>query len=76
MDVKKCQFRSPAYCTPTKLCSKRRAGWPDIADKAGDVGTNDMLVSDVIQTNETQVWFIAEHLVDGPLVHADRRDAR
>lgn len=36
----------------------------------GDDGTNDLLVSDVIRTNESQVWFIAEHLVDGPLVQA------
>ena len=38
---------------------------------AGDDGTNDLLVSDVIRTNETQVWFVAEHMVDGPLVHDD-----
>ncbi|WP_422928791.1 Dps family protein [Singulisphaera sp. PoT] len=37
----------------------------------GDDGTNDMLVSDVIRTNELQVWFIAEHLVDTPTVKAD-----
>lgn len=37
----------------------------------GDDGTNDMLVSDVIRTNELQVWFIAEHLVDAPPVKAD-----
>jgi starvation-inducible DNA-binding protein len=37
----------------------------------GDDGTNDLLVSSVIRTNEMQVWFVAEHLVDGPLVHAD-----
>jgi starvation-inducible DNA-binding protein len=36
----------------------------------GDDGTNDLLVSDVIRTNELQVWFLAEHLVDVPLVHA------
>jgi starvation-inducible DNA-binding protein len=36
----------------------------------GDDGTNDLLVSNVIRTNEMQVWFVAEHLVDGPLVHA------
>ena len=41
------------------------------AAEEGDDGTNDLLVSNVIRTNETQVWFIAEHLVDGPLVHAD-----
>ena len=42
------------------------------AAEAGDDGTNDLLVSDVIRTNELQVWFIAEHLVDVPLVRADR----
>jgi starvation-inducible DNA-binding protein len=34
----------------------------------GDDGTNDILVSDVIRTNELQAWFVAEHLVDTPLV--------
>src|SRR5580700_1202848 len=41
------------------------------ADESGDDGTNDLLVSDVIRTNELQVWFLAEHLVDVPLVKAD-----
>jgi starvation-inducible DNA-binding protein len=41
------------------------------ATDEGDDGTNDLLVSSVIRTNEMQVWFVAEHLVDGPLVHAD-----
>ena len=41
------------------------------ASKIGDDGTNDLVVSDVLRTNEMQVWFVAEHLVDGPLVHAD-----
>jgi len=40
------------------------------AQAAGDDGTNDLLVSDVIRQNELQVWFLAEHLVDVPLVHA------
>src|SRR4051794_22479730 len=38
------------------------------ADEAGDDGTNDMLVSDVLRTNELQAWFVAEHVVDTPLV--------
>jgi starvation-inducible DNA-binding protein len=38
---------------------------------AGDDGTNDLLVSDVLRTHEMQVWFLAEHLVDTPLVQAD-----
>jgi len=41
------------------------------ADDIGDDGTNDVLVSDVIRTNERQVWFISEHLVDVPLVEAN-----
>jgi starvation-inducible DNA-binding protein len=40
------------------------------ADETGDDGTNDLLVSDVIRLNELQVWFVAEHLVPEPLVHA------
>mgnify|MGYP003700881523 CR=1 FL=1 len=41
------------------------------AAEDGDDGTNDLLVSDIIRTNELQVWFLAEHLVDVPLVRAD-----
>ncbi len=44
----------------------------DAADEAGDDGTNDMLVSNVIRTNEPQVWFIAEHLAPTELVRANR----
>ena len=36
------------------------------AADAGDDGTNDLVVSDVIRRNELQVWFIAEHVVDVP----------
>jgi starvation-inducible DNA-binding protein len=45
----------------------------DLADKAadmGDVGTNDLLASAVVRTNEMQVWFVGEHLVEMPLVLA------
>lgn len=38
----------------------------------GDDGTNDLLVSDVVRTNELQVWFVSEHLVNMPLVHAGK----
>lgn len=40
------------------------------ADDIGDDGTNDLVVSDVLRTNELQSWFITEHLVDMPLVEA------
>jgi starvation-inducible DNA-binding protein len=36
----------------------------------GDDGTNDLIVSEVIRTGELQAWFLAEHLVDTPLVRA------
>src|ERR1700677_2121336 len=48
------------------------------ADKLGDDGTNDLAVSDVLRTNELQVWFLSEHLVEVPLVRAEEprmRDA-
>src|ERR1700722_17815414 len=45
------------------------------AAQEGDDGTNDLLVSNVIRTNEMHVWFVGEHLVDGPLVHADGQAA-
>jgi starvation-inducible DNA-binding protein len=32
-------------------------------DEAGDDGSNDVLVSNVLRTNELQVWFLTEHLV-------------
>lgn len=41
------------------------------AAASGDDGTNDLLVSDVIRTNEKQVWFLSEHVVDAPIVRAD-----
>src|SRR5436190_21315697 len=41
------------------------------ASELGDDGSNDLLVSDVLRTNELQVWFLSEHLVDVPLIKAD-----
>jgi starvation-inducible DNA-binding protein len=40
------------------------------AGEIGDDGTNDLLVSEIIRTNELQVWFLSEHLVAEPLVKA------
>ncbi len=42
------------------------------ADEVGDDGTNDLLVSEVIRTNEPQVWFLAEHLAETPLLRTDK----
>ena len=41
-----------------------------LAAERGDDGTSDLIVSDVIRTNEMQVWFLAEHVVETPLVRA------
>lgn len=38
------------------------------AAEAGDDGTSDLIISGVVHTNELQVWFLSEHLVDAPLV--------
>jgi starvation-inducible DNA-binding protein len=45
------------------------------ADELGDDGTNDLVVSEVLRTNELQVWFLSEHLVDAPLVKAREPEA-
>ncbi len=37
-------------------------------DDNEDYGTNDLLMSDVLRAHEKQVWFLAEHLVNTPLV--------
>jgi starvation-inducible DNA-binding protein len=42
-----------------------------LAAERGDDGTNDLLVGNVIRTNELQVWFVAEHVVDTPVVRAE-----
>jgi starvation-inducible DNA-binding protein len=40
----------------------------EATEESKDWGTNDLLMSEVLRTNEMQVWFTAEHLVDTPLV--------
>jgi starvation-inducible DNA-binding protein len=40
------------------------------SSKLGDQGTNDLAVSEVLRTNELEVWFLSEHLVNVPLVEA------
>jgi starvation-inducible DNA-binding protein len=41
------------------------------ASLIGDDGTNDLAVSEVLRTNELQVWFLSEHLVNVPLIKAE-----
>src|SRR5262244_3463800 len=40
------------------------------ASELGDDGTNDLVVTEVLRTNELQAWFLSEHLVNVPLVEA------
>ncbi|MGN9789357.1 Dps family protein [Nonomuraea sp. ZG12] len=40
-----------------------------VADQ-GDDGTSDLIVSDIVRVGEKQAWFLAEHLVDTPLVRS------
>ena len=40
------------------------------ASTLGEDGTNDLVVSEVLRTNELQVSFLSEHLVEVPLVKA------
>ena len=42
-----------------------------LAAGRGDDGTNDLIVSDIIRANEMQVWFLAQHVVETPLVRAE-----
>jgi len=42
------------------------------AGEAGDEGTNDLLISEVVRTGEMQVWFLAEHLAATPLLASAR----
>jgi starvation-inducible DNA-binding protein len=40
----------------------------DKTEKNEDFGSNDMLMGDVLRRHELQVWFVAEHVVDLPLI--------
>src|SRR5439155_17217741 len=42
----------------------------DATEKSKDLGTNDLLMGDVLRRHELQVWFVAEHVVDVPLAKA------
>lgn len=44
------------------------------AEEDDDLGTNDLLVSNVVRTNELQVWFLGEHVVDTPAIQARNGD--
>jgi starvation-inducible DNA-binding protein len=51
------------------VLSEARAVARAMAER-GEQGTNDLIVSNVIRTNELQAWFVAQHLVELPNVQA------
>ena len=40
----------------------------DKTEANGDWGSNDLLMSDVLRRHELQIWFVAEHVVDLPVI--------
>jgi len=42
----------------------------DSTEESKDWGSNDILMSDVLRRHELQVWFVAEHVVDAPLIES------
>jgi starvation-inducible DNA-binding protein len=42
----------------------------DKTEESKDLGSNDLLMGDVLRRHEMEVWFLAEHVVDVPLVEA------
>ena len=42
----------------------------ETTEESKDFGSNDLLMGDVLRRHEMQVWFLAEHVVDSPLVDA------
>ena len=49
------------------IIEKVRAGI-EKTEESKDWGTNDLLMGDVLRRHELQVWFVAEHSVDVPLI--------
>ena len=53
-----------------ELLLQRVRGAAKRAAELGDDGTNDLLVGQVLRTNEMQAWFLSEHLVTAPTTPA------
>lgn len=51
-----------------KIVMQQCADIAEAADDAGDHGTNDLAISDILRPNELQSWFIGQHLVEMPLI--------
>jgi methylphosphotriester-DNA--protein-cysteine methyltransferase len=57
-------FRAVTSMTPIEFQKQIRLR--EARARLGDDRSNDILVSDVLRTNELQTWFVAEHLVNTP----------
>ena len=68
---KRFRSRFPAYWMHIRSLLATAGNSLARASEIGDDGTNDMVISDVLRANELQIWFLSEHLVDVPLVHAE-----
>jgi starvation-inducible DNA-binding protein len=55
------QIRRLAQAHELIIIEARKAA--KAVDESGDDGSNDVFVSNVLRTNELQVWFLTEHLV-------------
>ena len=66
--------QAPVQCSRLihahEIVLKEARAMERIAAEHRDDGTNDLIVSEVVRRNEQQVWFLAEHLVDLPLVRS------
>jgi hypothetical protein len=65
--------RGPDLLHVHEIVLKEARARARVAAEAGDNGTNDVIVNDVARRNELQVWFVAGHPVDTPLVQAVSR---
>jgi starvation-inducible DNA-binding protein len=52
------------------VCGETRSAI-ERTESNGDWGSNDLLMGDVLRTNELEVWFVSSHLVDVPLVDTE-----
>jgi starvation-inducible DNA-binding protein len=52
---------------PSQQLEKVRRGI-EKTENSGDWGSNDLLMNYVLRRHDLQVWFVAEHVVDVPLV--------
>ena len=69
-----CRLKNGTEAVPEREQEKKRLA--ERADKLGDAGTNDMVVSDVLRSSELQTWFLSEHLVNMPLTEVEEPEEK